>query len=98
MKIVVTLTILLSVLSTNSIFAQIPEDGSYTFDIAFAEWDGKSLGATCTVEIKGDSIKVIHNGTESLSGEKGDVLSEEVGGCTGGPSIIDFGNRRFWTC
>ena len=78
MKIVVTLIILFSVLSTNSIFGQIPEDGSYTFDIAFAEWDGKSLGATCTVEIKGDSIKVIHNGTERLSGKKGEILSEGI--------------------
>lgn len=23
---------------------------------------------------------------------------EEVGGCTGGPSIIDFKNKKYWMC
>jgi hypothetical protein len=42
--------------------AQKPKDGTYTYAIAWAEWGGKTLGATCTVIIKGDRIKVIHNG------------------------------------
>jgi len=29
--------------------AQKPKDGTYTYSIAFEEWQGKSLGATCTV-------------------------------------------------
>jgi hypothetical protein len=104
------------------LIAQKPENGTYTYSIAFAEWDGKSLGATCTVVIKGDSIKVIHNGKVNLTGKKGDIIdegiimkhkktgkwiiahdkkdkdAEEIGGCSDGPSIIDFKRKRFWSC
>jgi hypothetical protein len=102
--------------------SQRPIDGSYTYKIAFAEWGGKSNGATCTVIIKGDSIKVIQNGTGNLAGKKGDIIDQgilmthkrtgkwiiahntkdidakEVGGCTEGPSEIDFKHKRFWLC
>ena len=33
-------------------------DGEYGFDVAFAEWDGKSMGEKVTVVIQGDSVKV----------------------------------------
>ena len=102
--------------------AQKPKDGKYTYKIAFDEWQGKSLGATCTVHIKGDSIKVVHNGTANLTGKKGEILDEgilmkhtntgkwiiahktsdkdskEIGGCSDGPSVIDFKQKRFWLC
>ncbi|HRH51213.1 MAG TPA: hypothetical protein PLP23_20850 [Panacibacter sp.] len=102
--------------------AQKPKDGTYTYGIAFQEWQGKSLGATCTVIIKGDSIKIIHNGTGNLSGKKGDIIEEgilmkhintgkwiiahsnndknakEIGGCSSGPSVIDFKLKKFWLC
>ena len=102
--------------------AQKSKDGTYTYSIAFAEWNGKSLGATCTVIIKGDSIKVVHNGKGNLTGKKGDILDQgiimkhtktgkwiighsskdkdakEIGGCSDGPSIIDFKRKRFWSC
>ncbi|NII26930.1 hypothetical protein HB364_17705 [Pseudoflavitalea sp. X16] len=102
--------------------AQKPKDGTYTYSIAFEEWQGKSLGATCTVVINGDSIKVVHDGTGNLTGKKGDVLSQgiimkhaksgkwivghslkdkeakEIGGCSGGPTIIDFKRKKFWLC
>ena len=102
--------------------AQIPKDGTYTYKIAFAEWGGKSLGATCTVKIKGNSIKIIHNGKGNLTGNKGDILDEgiimkhsktgqwiighsrkdknakEVGGCSEGPSVIDFKHKKWWSC
>lgn len=58
--------------------AQNPRNGTYTYAVAFAEWQGKSLGATCTVVIRGDSIKVIHNGTGRLSGKKGDILDRGI--------------------
>lgn len=61
-----------------SILAQKPKNGRYTYSIAFAEWQGKSLGATCTVVIKGDSIRVIHNGKPGLTGKKGDILDEGI--------------------
>ena len=101
--------------------AQKPKDGTYTYSIAFAEWDGKSLGATCTVIIKGDSIKVVHNGKGNLTGKRGDIFDEgiimkhksgkwiighsikdkdavEIGGCSDGPSVIDFKRKKFWSC
>ena len=102
--------------------AQKPKDGIYTYSIAFAEWQGKSLGATCTVIVKGDSIKVLHNGKGNLTGKKGDILDQgiiikhtktgkwiighsskdkdakEIGGCSDGPSIIDFTRKKFWSC
>lgn len=111
------------ILFTSSItLSQKPKDGTYVYSIAFAEWQGKSLGATCTVVIKGDSIKVVHNGNANLTGKKGDIIDEgiimkhsktgrwiiahsskdkdadEIGGCLGGPSEIDFKRKKFWTC
>ncbi len=65
----------LASLSTN---AQKPKTGIYTYSIAWAEWGGNTLGATCTVIIKGDSIKVIHNGKPDVSGKKGDVYAEGI--------------------
>jgi hypothetical protein len=32
--------------------AQKPKNGTYTYAITFEEWQGKSLNATCTVQIK----------------------------------------------
>ena len=102
--------------------AQKPKDGTYTYSIAFAEWGGKSLGATCTIKIKGNSIRVIHNGNKNLTGIKGEIIDQgiivwhakskqwiiahnskdknakEVGGCSDGPSVIDFKHKRFWMC
>lgn len=52
------------------------EDGTYTFEIAFDEWDGKSLGSSCQVTIKGDSITVINDG--SLSGIKGKTIEKGI--------------------
>lgn len=105
-----------------AIYAQKPKDGTYNHTIAWAEWEGKSLGATSTVIVKGESIKVVHNGEQGVTGRKGDIFAEgiimkhrktgkwiigrkasdkdatDVGGCTDGPSVIDFRNRIFWSC
>jgi len=59
-------------------YAQKPKDGIYTYTVAFEEWQGKSNGATCTVIIKGDSIKVINSGTGNITGNKGDVMDEGI--------------------
>jgi hypothetical protein len=57
----------------------IPPDGTYRFDVAFAEWEGKSMGEKVTVVIKGDSIKVVYEGDGNLtSAKKGDVFSEGI--------------------
>lgn len=52
------------------------DDGEYTFTIAFAEWDGQSLGATCKVVIKGNSVIVLHDGNRTLSGRAGEIIDE----------------------
>jgi hypothetical protein len=59
-------------------YGQIPNDGIYTYKIAFAEWNGKSLGASCTVIIKGNNIKIIHNGKGNLSGKKGGIIDKGI--------------------
>ena len=101
---------------------EIPPSGKYRFDMAFAEWQGKSMGEKVTVIINGDSIKIIYEGDGQLTlTEKGEVIDEgkimkhksgswiigtkeadkeldEIGGCIGGPAIIDFKNKKYWTC
>ncbi|MFT5725233.1 MAG: hypothetical protein ACI9JN_002357 [Bacteroidia bacterium] len=103
--------------SQNEVFS----NGTYSFDVAFAEWQGKSMGVKVTVIVSGDSIKVIYDGHGTLSAQIGEVLDEglvmkhksgnwiigtqpsdkdldEIGGCTGGPAIIDFKNKKYWMC
>lgn len=113
--------LLLSVIYNINTSAQRPPNGTYTYQVAFDEWQGKSLGATVLVKIKGDSVYVIHNGG-NLSGKKGEIIDSgiimkhiktgqwiighspndknapEVGGCTDGPSVIDFKRKKFWLC
>lgn len=76
MKIVFILTFLLVITYISE--AQIPKSGIYTYRIAFAEWQGKSLGATCTVIIKNDRITVLNNGKANLSGKKGDIIEQGI--------------------
>jgi hypothetical protein len=59
-------------------FSQKPKNGIYTYSIAFAEWNGKTNNTTCSVIIKGDSIKVLHNGTGNLTGKKGDIIDQGI--------------------
>jgi hypothetical protein len=66
------------VLITNSIIAQTPKNGTYTFSIVWEEFGGKDLGNSCTVIINKDSITVVHNGKPSLTGNKGDVLVQGI--------------------
>lgn len=72
------LIIILIFITTGFVNGQMPKTGTYTYNIAFEEWGGKSNGATCTVIIKGDSIKVIYNGVGNLTAKKGDVLDEGI--------------------
>jgi hypothetical protein len=120
MKLNLTICILFVALSGTH--AQKPRNGTYKYSVAFAEGNGQSFGSTCTVIIKGDSIKVIHDGKGTLSGKKDDIIdqgiivkhtktgkwiiahspkdkdAEEVGGCSDGPSVIDFKRKKFWKC
>ncbi|HEX2846101.1 MAG TPA: hypothetical protein VHN59_06105 [Chitinophagaceae bacterium] len=70
------LTIILCAGLSSTSLAQKPKDGTYTYAIAWDEWGGKTLGATCTVIIKGDSIKVVHNGKHNVSGNKGEIMEQ----------------------
>ena len=108
-------------LPTSTCSNEIPPDGKYTYEIAFAEWNGESMGVEVIVVIKGNLVKVIYEGVGKFTAEKGEILDEgilrkhksgqwiiskyetdteidEIGGCTGGPSIIDFENKKFWIC
>jgi hypothetical protein len=38
--------------------------------VAFAEWDGRSMGTICTIDIKGDSITVIWGDVDLLDPEE----------------------------
>ncbi len=52
-------------------------NGTYRFDIAFAEWQGKSMGEKVTVIINNDSIKVIYEGDGQLTlTKKGEVIDQ----------------------
>lgn len=75
MKTVALLFICMFMLVVNVTLGQKPKDGTYTYSIAFAEWNDKTMGATCNVVIKGDSIRVVHNGQKNLSGKKRDVIA-----------------------
>lgn len=72
--------LLLSFLIACAIFshAQKPKDGTYTYGVAYDEWGGKTLGSTCTVIIKGDSVTVLHNGLKNMTGKKGDILDKGI--------------------
>lgn len=57
-------------------FSQKPKDGTYIYEVAFAEWEGKSLDAKVEVVIDGDSI-IVKN-YQGLSGKRGDVLDSGI--------------------
>ena len=63
--------------SLNHSFGQKPKNGTYIYKVAFAEWEGKSLGANVLVKIKGDSIYIIHTGG-NLSAIKETLLPAEL--------------------
>ena len=46
------------------------------------------MGATCTVQIKGDSIKIMNDGKGNLKGKKGDVLDQGL--------LIQHAKTRKW--
>ncbi len=109
-------------LAQNSKSDNIPTDGKYRYDVAFAEWGGKSMGEKVTVIIKEGTIKIIYEGDgQMILKAKGEIIdegkilkhksgvwiigtdgkdvnTEEVGGCSDGPRIIDFEKMKFWMC
>lgn len=121
------ITILLSACASNSgrqkpeevnqpdelaVVSEIPASGEYVYAVAFAEYQGASMGKTVKVIIDGESIRVIFDGNEVDNGllmkhksgawiigiNETDKELDEVGGCTDGPSTIDFENKKYWMC
>lgn len=77
------ITFLLSLFSLNLSLAQnfnsnnIPPDGQYRYDIAFAEWGGKSMGEKVTVIIKKGIVKIIYEGDGQLTlTKKSEIIDE----------------------
>jgi hypothetical protein len=62
--------------NTTTEFGRVPASGTYRYDMAFAEWDGKSMGEKVTVIVTGDSIRVVYEGDGTLTAEKGEILEE----------------------
>jgi len=101
---------------------EIPPDGTYIYDIAYAEWQGRSLGEKVKVVIKGNAIKIIAIGRSSVGVNDGEIIDEGTlikhnvtgdwlitndpsdadldayGGCVGIAMVIDFVNKKYWTC
>ena len=99
-------------------------NGTYRFEIAFAEWDGKTMGDEVIVILNDGNITlkisensnslwmgakpgdVIEEGTLRkhqsgqwiISNDEKDIYLEEIGGCTGGPTIIHFENQTIEMC
>jgi hypothetical protein len=104
--------------------SEILPNGTYRFEIAFAEWDGKTIGDEVIVILNDGNItlKISENSNSLWMGAKpGDVIEEgtlrkhqsgqwiitndekdiyleEIGGCTGGPTIIHFENQTIEMC
>ena len=104
--------------------SEILPNGTYRFEIAFAEWDGKTMGDEVIVILNDGNITlkisensnslwmgakpgdVIEEGTllkhQSgqwiISNDEKDIYLEEIGGCTGGPTIIHFENQTIEMC
>ncbi|MGB1551870.1 MAG: hypothetical protein ACPG86_03270 [Schleiferiaceae bacterium] len=104
--------------------SEVPVNGTYTYEVVFAEWGGKSLGDEIIVVVEdghaallisensnavwmgakpGDlweegTLRKHKSGVWIISNDKSDVNLDEIGGCTGGPIIIDFENRTVEMC
>ena len=103
---------------------EVPENGTYIYEVAFAEWDGKTMGDEVIVVIKdghitlkvsensnslwmganpGDiieegTLRIHQSGQGIISNDEKDIYSEEIGGCTGAPTVISFDNKTIELC
>ncbi|WP_159090947.1 hypothetical protein [Aquimarina aquimarini] len=64
-------------LAQSSKTKNIPSDGEYKYDIAFAEWGGKSMGEKVIVIIKEGVVRVLYDGDgEMILKKKGEIIDE----------------------
>lgn len=64
--------------SLKSTSFEMKDQKSETYKIASAEWQGQSLGATCEVLIKGDSVYVFDDGSISGKKSKGGLIDKGI--------------------
>ena len=64
--------------NTDKISNKIPPDGTYSYDIAYAEWQGKSMGEKVKVIIKGNTIKIVAEGKSSMGVKNGELIDEGI--------------------
>ena len=96
----------------------IPQ-GKMTYELFFAEFDGRMKNLPVEINITGDKIIVYNNKKNPLTGgeiiitgtllrhksgkwvigqKKTDQNAEEIGGCSGGPTPIDFEMKLIEWC
>lgn len=99
-------------------FDSIPQ-GKMTYELYFAEFDGRLENLTVEILISGNKITVYNNVQNPLTGgkiiiegvllkhksgkwiigeAKTDQNAEEIGGCSGGPTPIDFKTKIIEWC
>jgi len=59
---------------------------------------GKSLSAKKGEVLEEGMLLKHKSGNWIISNDKNDVNAELIGGCAGGPSIIDFKNKKYLIC
>ena len=74
----VSLVMISLVVSLSANASDILPDGTYKFTYGFEEYTGRDLDTTCTVIIKGKSVKIIHDGSKRLKGAKGKILDQGI--------------------
>ena len=124
MNALLSLILTCSLSTTDPPQSEILPNGTYRFEIAFAEWDGKTMSDEVIVILNDGHITlkisensnslwmgakpgdVIEEGTLRkhqsgqwiISNDEKDIYLEEIGGCTGGPTIIHFENQTIEMC
>lgn len=104
--------------------SEVPADGTYTYEVIFAEWGGKSLSDEIIVILEDGHVALLISGNSNvvwmgakpgdvweegtlrkhksgvwiISNDESDVDLNEIGGCTGGPIVIDFEKRTIELC
>ena len=104
--------------------SEVPANGTYTYEVVFAEWGDKSLGDEIIVVLEDGHIALLisensnalwigaepgdvweegtlrkhQSGAWIISNDENDVHLEEIGGCTGGPIIVNFEKKTNELC
>jgi len=60
--------------------------------------NGRLSGTKGAIIEQGRICKHRSTGQWIIATKPEDEFAEEVGGCSDGPRVIDFRNRRWWTC